>query len=101
MAFVLNHATATYDRFAPELTADSWLALRESARLFADPNPAVLEEFGKRYRLRDADARDRLLRLPRWSARRTPRSPVAHGFSTTSAAWKAAWRCAGRRARSS
>ncbi len=63
MQFVLNHATATYDRFAPELTADSWLALRESARLFADPNPAVLEEFGKRYRLRDADARDRLLRL--------------------------------------
>lgn len=63
MEFVLNHATSVYGRFAPELTRDPWLALRESARVFADANPAVLEEFGKRHGLRDESTRDRLLRL--------------------------------------
>ena len=63
MEFVLNHATAAYDRFAPELTSDSWPALRESARIFADPSPITVEEFRKRYRLRDESAQTRLLRL--------------------------------------
>jgi len=79
MEFVLNHAAAVYDRFAPELTADSWRALRESARLFADPNPAVLEEFGKQFRLRDENARDRLMRLFEMMR-------AAH-FALTSCAW--------------
>src|SRR5262249_7771751 len=37
--------------------------LRESARIFADSSPAAVEEFGKRYRLRDESTRTRLLRL--------------------------------------
>ena len=63
MVFVLDHASAIYDRFAPELVADPWAALRESARVFADQNPVVIEEFIKKYRVRDEDARDRLMRL--------------------------------------
>lgn len=63
MEFVLNHATAVYDRFGPELAPDPWLALRESARLCADRNPAVLEEFAKRFRVRDEAALPRLTRL--------------------------------------
>jgi hypothetical protein len=63
MDFVLHHADAVYDRFAPSLAADPAPALRDSARLFADPNPAALEEFGRRHRIRDDDARERLVRL--------------------------------------
>ncbi|HLW71465.1 MAG TPA: DUF3536 domain-containing protein [Candidatus Binataceae bacterium] len=63
MAFVLHHADAVYDRFASGLVADSSQALREAGRLFADSRPATLEEFGRRHKLRDGAARDRLLRL--------------------------------------
>jgi len=63
MRFVKHHADSVFDRFAPELTADAALALHNSATLFADPNPAALEVFGHTHKLRDADTRDRLVRL--------------------------------------
>jgi len=63
MEFVLHHADAVYDRYAADLVPDSAQALREAGRLFADPRPATLEEFGRRHKLRDEAARDRLMRL--------------------------------------
>jgi hypothetical protein len=63
MEFVLYHADAVYDRFAPTLVTEPAIALRESARLFADLSPAAIEEFGRRHRIRDDDARERLVRL--------------------------------------
>jgi hypothetical protein len=63
MEFVLNHAAAVYDRFAAEIVDNPYAALRDSAQLFADQNPALLVDFGTRYRVRDDTARDRLMRL--------------------------------------
>jgi alpha-amylase/alpha-mannosidase (GH57 family) len=63
MEFVKDHVDAVYERFATPLTDRAWDALRESARLFDDPNPATLETFAIRHKVRDEAARDRLLRL--------------------------------------
>jgi len=52
-----------YDRFAAELVSEPWLALKEAARLFADPSPGVQEEFFARHRAKDESAREHLLRL--------------------------------------
>lgn len=63
MEFVKNHADAIYERFATPLVSDAWAALKESARLFIDVNPAVREEFFVRFKARDEAARERMLRL--------------------------------------
>jgi hypothetical protein len=63
MDFVRSHCDAVYDRFAPALVADSWVVLKEAARLFVDPSAAVQEEFFSRHRAKDEAARDELLRL--------------------------------------
>jgi Domain of unknown function (DUF3536)/Glycosyl hydrolase family 57 len=63
MEFVLNHAGATYDRFAPPLVDDAESALRESIRLAVDPNPAIHEEFFVRHRVASEPNRERLMRL--------------------------------------
>lgn len=63
MEFVMNHAGAVYDRFAPPLVDDAQAALRESIRLAADPNPALHEEFFVHHRASAAPNRERLLRL--------------------------------------
>jgi alpha-amylase/alpha-mannosidase (GH57 family) len=63
MEFVLNHCEVTYDRFAAGLCADPGGALLEAATLFADANPATLEEFVRRHKVRDEHAAAQLLRL--------------------------------------
>jgi len=63
MEFVKDHIDAVYERYATPLVDHAWDALRESARLFVDPNPATLETFAIRHKVRDEPARDRLLRL--------------------------------------
>ncbi len=63
MQFVKHHVDGVYERFAPELAPDSRRALRESATLFANPNPIALEEFAQAHKIRDEVARDRLVRL--------------------------------------
>jgi hypothetical protein len=63
MEFVMNHAGAVYDRFAPPLVDDARAALCESIRLAVDPNPALHEEFFAHHHV-GADAnRQRLMRL--------------------------------------
>lgn len=63
MDFVKNHADSVYERFAGQLIADPWSALRESARLFIDPNHTLYDDFFDRHKVRDEAARERLLRL--------------------------------------
>jgi alpha-amylase/alpha-mannosidase (GH57 family) len=63
MDFVRSHCDALYDRFAPPLVADSWMALKEAARLFVDPSSAVEDEFFTRHRAKDEAAREQLMRL--------------------------------------
>ncbi|MBV8771415.1 MAG: DUF3536 domain-containing protein, partial [Deltaproteobacteria bacterium] len=63
MDFVRSHCDAVYDRFAPPLVADSWLALKDAARLFVDPSAAVQEEFFARHGTKDEGGREQLLRL--------------------------------------
>ena len=63
MEFVKDHIDAVYERFATPIVDNAWLAARESARLFADPNPAILEAFAERHKVRDEAGRDRLMRL--------------------------------------
>jgi hypothetical protein len=63
MDFVRSHCDTVYDRFAAPLVADSWVALKEAARLFVDPSAAVQEEFFTRHQAKDEAARDQLLRL--------------------------------------
>jgi alpha-amylase/alpha-mannosidase (GH57 family) len=63
MDFVRNHCDTVYDRFAPPLVADGWMALKEAARLFVDPSAAVQEEFLARHRAKDEAAGEQLLRL--------------------------------------
>jgi len=63
MDFVRGHCDTVYERFAPPLVADSWVALKEAARLFVDPSAAVHEEFFARHRAKDEAAREQLLRL--------------------------------------
>lgn len=63
MEFVKNHVKEVYDRFAPPMIEKPGEALRESVRLFIDPNPAVQEEFFVRHKVTDERKRDRLMRL--------------------------------------
>ncbi len=63
MDFVRRHCNAVYDRFAAPLVADSGLALKDAARLFVDPSPAVQEEFFAQHRAKDDAAREQLFRL--------------------------------------
>ncbi|HVN91178.1 MAG TPA: DUF3536 domain-containing protein [Candidatus Binataceae bacterium] len=63
MEFVKDHTEAIYERFAKPIVEDPWKALRESAQVFVDSNPATLEAFAKRHKVRDEAARDRLMRL--------------------------------------
>ncbi|MBV8452659.1 MAG: DUF3536 domain-containing protein [Deltaproteobacteria bacterium] len=63
MDFVRSHCDMVYDRFAPPLVADSWAALKEAARLFADSSAAVQEEFFTRHLAKDEAAREQLMRL--------------------------------------
>jgi alpha-amylase/alpha-mannosidase (GH57 family) len=63
MEFVKNHVDGVYERFAQPLIADPWTALKESARLFADPSAGSQEEFFVRHRAKDENAREQLLRL--------------------------------------
>src|SRR5262249_14925536 len=62
MDFVNNHIESTYDRFAPGLIKEHHAGLREGIRLLIDPNPAVHDEFFRRYRVSEAD-RDTVLRM--------------------------------------
>jgi alpha-amylase/alpha-mannosidase (GH57 family) len=63
MEFVKNHADAVYERFAGQLTADPWSALRDSAVLFVNPMPAARQDFFLKHKVRDDDAQEGLLRL--------------------------------------
>jgi len=63
MEFVLNHSSATYNRFAPPLIDNAPAALVESIRLAVEANPALEEEFFARHRVTSPDNRERLLRL--------------------------------------
>jgi Domain of unknown function (DUF3536)/Glycosyl hydrolase family 57 len=63
MEFVKNHANAIYDRFAPELTKDPQGALAGAIRLLLDPNPAVHDEYFRRFGVSEEFNRIRLLRL--------------------------------------
>jgi hypothetical protein len=63
MEFVMNHAGAVYDRFAPALVRDPAAALSESIRLAVDPNPALHEEFFVHHQVSSEPARQRLMRL--------------------------------------
>lgn len=61
--FIKDHADEVYERFAKPLVADPDAALRESIRLFIDPNPAVTEQFFARHKVADENNRERLTRL--------------------------------------
>ncbi|HEY9158505.1 DUF3536 domain-containing protein [Candidatus Binatus sp.] len=61
MDFVKNHAEATYDRFAPAIVKEPGAILRDAIRLLIDPNPAVHEEFFKRFGVADESNREALL----------------------------------------
>ncbi len=63
MEFVKNHVNGVYDRFAPAMVEKPDAALKESIRLFIDPNPAVQEEFFARHKVSDERKRERLMRL--------------------------------------
>jgi hypothetical protein len=63
MDFVKNHAESTYDRFAPALVKEPGPILREGIRLLIDPNPAVHDEFFKRFKVTDEVSRETLLRM--------------------------------------
>jgi len=97
MHFVVDHANAIYDRFAPPLSPNHGDLLRESMRLLNDPALALKEEFFVRHKVADEYSRDRLMLLFEMSARHRPRSPVAPGSSTTSVAWRDGSHYAGRR----
>jgi len=63
MDFVKSHADGVYERSARSLVADPWMALKGSARLFADPAAGVHQEFFARHGAKDEGARERMLRL--------------------------------------
>ncbi len=63
MEFVNDHVAGVYGRCAPPLVENPAAALRESARLFIDPRPAVYEEFFARHKTADERARERLVTL--------------------------------------
>jgi hypothetical protein len=63
MDFVRNHCDAVYERFASSLMTDPWAALKEAARLFADPATGLQDEFFSRYRAKDEAARLQAMRL--------------------------------------
>jgi len=63
MDFVKNHAETTYDRFAPAIAKEPGAILRGAIRLLIDPNPAVHEEFFKRFKVADEGNQEALLRM--------------------------------------
>lgn len=63
MEFIKGHADLVYDRFAAPIVSDPAAALKESIRLFIDPNPAAAEQFFTRHRVADENRREQLLRL--------------------------------------
>ena len=63
MHFVNDHANAMYDRFAPPLSPDYAVLLRESMRVLNDPTLALKEEFFTRHKVADEHSRDRLMLL--------------------------------------
>ncbi|HKM99603.1 MAG TPA: DUF3536 domain-containing protein [Candidatus Binataceae bacterium] len=63
MEFVNNHVEAVYDRFAPGLIKDHNAALCGAIRLLIDSNPAIHEEFFKKYGVVGEVSRERALRL--------------------------------------
>ncbi len=63
MQFVNNHVNTTYDRFAPALSKNYFVLLKESMRLLGDPNVARQEEFFARHQVTDLRNRDQLLLL--------------------------------------
>ena len=63
MDFVKNHAEATYDRFAPAMVKEPGAILRGAIRLLIDPNPAVHDEFFKRFGVADEGNRETMLRM--------------------------------------
>ncbi len=63
MHFVVDHANAIYDRFAPPLSPNHAALLRESMRLMNDPTLALKEEFFARHKVADEYSRDRLMLL--------------------------------------
>jgi alpha-amylase/alpha-mannosidase (GH57 family) len=63
MEFVKNHADTIYDRFAAPIVEDPFGALKASMRLAIDPNPAIHEEFYRRFKVADEVKRERLTSL--------------------------------------
>ena len=63
MHFVVDHANAIYDSFAPPLSPHHAVLLRESMTLMADPTLAHTEEFFIRHKVADEHSRDRLMLL--------------------------------------
>ena len=63
MDFVKNHADATYDRFAPAMVKQPGLILRSAIRLLIDPNPAIHDEFFKRFGVGGEGNRETILRM--------------------------------------
>jgi hypothetical protein len=63
MEFAKNHADSVYDRFAAGIVEDTLGALKGSIRIAIDSNPAVTEEFFKRYKVADEAKREQLSRL--------------------------------------
>ena len=63
MEFVKRHVDSVYEKEAGDLVADPMTALKQSIRLAIDVDPAVSEEFFKRYALKDEIACGRLLSL--------------------------------------
>lgn len=63
MDFVKNHVDAVYDRFAQQLIADPFDALKESMRVFVDPSDSTQREFFAHHKVRDQVAEAQMLRL--------------------------------------
>jgi hypothetical protein len=63
MHFVVDHANAIYDRFAPALSPNHAVLLRESMRVLNDRTMALTEEFFARHKVTDERTRDHLMLL--------------------------------------
>lgn len=63
MDFVKNHAEATYDRFAPAIVKEPATVLSGAIRLLIDPNPAIHEDFFKRFGIVSEGDRETMLRM--------------------------------------
>ena len=63
MHFVVDHANATYDRFAAPISSGHAAMLRESMSVMIDPSGARKEEFFARHKISDEHNRDRMMLL--------------------------------------